>query len=118
MITPIPSVVAPGAAPPCPRPTDAGTRGAGFEERLTGPPAPRRATPAPSLITRVLRDVALGQREMDRIVQQARSGRSFSPAELIGLQARVYRLSHELDLASKLVEKATNGVKQAMGTQV
>jgi hypothetical protein len=55
---------------------------------------------------------------MDRIIRLARSGRSFTPAELLGFQARIYRLSQELDLASKLVEKATSGVKQAMSTQV
>jgi hypothetical protein len=62
--------------------------------------------------------VAEGQREMDRIIRLAASGRTFSPSQLLGLQARVYRLSQELDLASKLVEKATSGVKQAMSTQV
>jgi hypothetical protein len=77
-----------------------------------------RAPGEPSFVTGVLQGVAEGQREMDRIIRLARSGRSFTPAELLGFQARIYRLSQELDLASKLVEKATSGVKQAMSTQV
>jgi hypothetical protein len=76
------------------------------------------AAEGPSALGRVLRSVEDGQREMDRIIRLARSGRTFSAAELVGLQARVYRLSQELDLTSKLLEKATSGVKQAMSTQV
>lgn len=76
------------------------------------------ALPEPSFVSGLVRGVAEGQREMDRIIRLAASGRTFSPSQLLGLQARVYRLSQELDLASKLVEKATSGVKQAMSTQV
>src|SRR2546425_310662 len=90
--------------------------GTGFRDALS-----RASTPPPAstgVVGKILGSVADGQREMDRIIRLAQGGRTFSPAQLIGLQARVYRLSQELDLASKLVEKATSGVKQAMSTQV
>lgn len=58
------------------------------------------------------------QSRMDQILKLAESGKSFSPAELLSLQAHVYRASQELDLAGKVVEKATNGVKQVLQTQV
>ena len=76
------------------------------------------APSAPGLVRNVLQNVAAGHREMDRIIKMAQSGRSFSSAQLIGLQARVFRLSTEIDLASKLLEKVTSGVKQTMSTQV
>ncbi len=38
-------------------------------------------------------------------------GRDLGPAELIALQAGVYRYSEAIDLASHLVNRATNGVK-------
>jgi hypothetical protein len=37
--------------------------------------------------------------------------RDLGPAELIALQAGVYRYSEAIDLASHLVDRATNGVK-------
>ncbi|WNG34651.1 ATP-dependent helicase HrpB [Archangium minus] len=62
--------------------------------------------------------VSEAQKRLDQVLALAESGRSFSPTELIALQAHVYRASQELDLAGKVVEKATGGVKQVLQTQV
>jgi hypothetical protein len=59
-----------------------------------------------------------GQDRMTKIMNLALSGRQFSPTELIAMQAGVYRFSQELELTSKVVEKATSGIKQTMNTQV
>jgi hypothetical protein len=67
---------------------------------------------------KMLDQVQAAQSRMDHILQLAESGKAFSPAELLSLQAHVYRASQELDLAGKVVEKATNGVKQVLQTQV
>jgi hypothetical protein len=66
----------------------------------------------------VLDRVAQAQQRLDGILKLAESGRNFTPAELLALQAHVYRSSQELDLAGKVVEKATGGVKQVLQTQV
>jgi hypothetical protein len=66
----------------------------------------------------VLDRVSEAQQRLDRILELAESGKSFTPNELIALQAHVYRASQELDLAGKVVEKATGGVKQVLQTQV
>jgi hypothetical protein len=66
----------------------------------------------------VLDRVTEAQKRLDNILALAESGRSFSPAELLAVQAHVYRASQELDLAGKVVEKATGGVKQVLQTQV
>lgn len=68
--------------------------------------------------TRVLDQVNQAQNRMEQILRMAESGKSFSPAELLSLQTHVYRASQELDLAGKVVEKATGGVKQVLQTQV
>lgn len=80
----------------------------------------RVGAPAESkqLAGKMLDQVQAAQSRMDHILQLAESGKSFSPAELLSLQAHVYRASQELDLAGKVVEKATNGVKQVLQTQV
>lgn len=66
----------------------------------------------------MLQNLIGGQDKMTQIMNMATSGRQFSPAELLGLQAGVYRFSQELELTSKVVEKATSGIKQTMNTQV
>ncbi|NVJ19748.1 ATP-dependent helicase HrpB [Myxococcus sp. AM011] len=67
---------------------------------------------------RALERVGQAQKRLDRILEMAESGRDFTPGELLALQAQVYRASQELDLAGKVVEKATGGVKQVLQTQV
>lgn len=67
---------------------------------------------------RVLDQVTQAQKRLDHVLQLAHAGKSFTPAELIAMQAHVYRASQELDLAGKVVEKATGGVKQVLQTQL
>ncbi|GMU62596.1 MAG: hypothetical protein AMXMBFR34_43590 [Myxococcaceae bacterium] len=62
--------------------------------------------------------MSAAQARMEQVLKLAESGKAFSPAELLSLQAHVYRASQELDLAGKVVEKATGGVKQVLQTQV
>ncbi len=59
---------------------------------------------------RMLDRVGEAQQRMDHLLALAESGRSFSATELMTFQAQVYRSSQELDLAGKVVEKATGGV--------
>ncbi len=66
----------------------------------------------------VLEQVTRAQQRMDQLLRVAETGKAFSPAELLSLQTHVYRASQELDLAGKVVEKATGGVKQVLQTQV
>ena len=66
----------------------------------------------------LLNEVSNAQAKLDQILKMAESGRTFSPAELLAFQAHAYRASQELDLAGKVVEKATSGVKQTLNTQV
>ena len=69
-------------------------------------------------VVEVLDRVGQAQQRLDHILKLAESGRTFSATELLALQAHVYRASQELDLAGKVVEKATGGVKQVLQTQV
>jgi hypothetical protein len=58
------------------------------------------------------------QKRLDHILELAESGRTFTPAELLAFQAHVYAASQQLDLAGKVVEKATGGIKQVLQTQI
>jgi len=69
-------------------------------------------------LTRVLSSVMSGQGKLDKIIKLATSGKQFNPTELLAIQAGVYKFSQELELTSKVVEKATDGIKQTLQTQV
>jgi hypothetical protein len=100
----------------------------GFLERLRRAPSaqrleiePRRVTPSQS--PRVepgawLGRVAAAQARMDRILALAASGRTFSPAELLALQAGVAEASQTVDLAGKVLDRVSGGVRTLLQTQV
>jgi flagellar hook-basal body complex protein FliE len=66
----------------------------------------------------MLERVNQAQKRLDHILALAESGRTFTAAELLAFQAHVYSASQELDLAGKVVEKATSGIKQVLQTQI
>ena len=72
----------------------------------------------PDGMRRVISGVMDGQSKLDQIIAKASSGKQFSNQELLAMQAGVYKFSQELELTSKVVEKATSGIKQTMQTQV
>jgi hypothetical protein len=114
-----------GASPVEPKPSF----GKLLQQAKVKDPAPPAAQAAPGVSRvesgarvetagRILEQVSDAQGRLDRVLELARSGKTFTPAELLGLQAQVYTASQQLDLAGKVVEKATGGVKQILQTQV
>ena len=80
-------------------------------------PASRAGDDEPSPFARILRGLG---REVDRgehVVGRALHGGDLGPGELLALQAGVYRYSEAVDLAAKLVDRATNGVKTVIQGQ-
>jgi hypothetical protein len=73
------------------------------------------ASDAPSLFARLLhglgREVASGEATIRNAVAATQSGRDLGPGQLIALQAGVYRYSEAVDLAAKLVDRATSAVR-------
>jgi hypothetical protein len=63
-----------------------------------------------------LAHVERAQARLDAVLQAARAGRTFTAAELIGLQAEAYRCAQTVDLGSKLVEQGSHAVRQALNT--
>jgi hypothetical protein len=88
------------------------------------PPSDPAAQTSPkhaSVFARILAGVGLEVQQGESVVRDAiaaaRSGRGFEPAELIALQAGVYRYSEAVDLAAKLVDRATSGLKTVVQGQ-
>jgi ribosomal protein L13E len=107
------SAPAAGAAAPSP---------GGFAAALRA----RAATVAPLARSPAVRGPALGalerieraQARLDQVLAQARAGRTFTAAELLGLQAEAYRFGQTVDLGARLVEQGAQSVKQALNAQV
>ena len=84
--------------------------------------APRDGPPpedGPSPFARILNGLA---HEVDRGEKVTRhaidgGGKDLGPGELLALQAGVYRYSEAVDLASKLVDRASSGVKTVLQGQ-
>ncbi len=68
--------------------------------------------------TALIDHLAVAQNRMERVLALAESGRHFTPAELLSLQTSMYQSTQELDLAGKVVEKATSGIRQILQTQI
>ncbi len=77
------------------------------------PVAPK--TSFTDLVTRVGRSLDNGERQLRRVEQSA--GADLSSAELIALQAGIYRYSEAVDLCAKLIDRATSGVKTVVQGQ-
>ena len=71
-----------------------------------------------SQMTEVVEQLVNGQDKMAGIMKMALSGKKFNSSELLAMQAGIYRFSQELEITSKVFEKATSGIKQTMNTQV
>ena len=83
-------------------------------------PAEARAPPASETapVRALLEQAARADRDMETVLEAARRGRTFSPAELLQLQVTVFRCTQTVEIVSRGVDRLIGGVKQALGTQV
>lgn len=71
-----------------------------------------------SMLMGMMDNMEKGGAAIDKLLNGGLSGKNFSNSELLGLQAGMYKYTQELDLCSKVVEKATSGLKDTLKTQV
>jgi hypothetical protein len=71
-----------------------------------------------SILMSMMDNLEKGGAAIDKLLNGGLAGRNFSNSELLGLQAGMYKYTQELDLCSKVVEKATSGLKDTLKTQV
>jgi hypothetical protein len=89
----------------------------------TGPPhapptAGAIAGPAPTPVRAMAQGALDAEREIDAVLATAASGRTFSPAELLALQVKVFRYSEAVEIISRTADRVVGALKQALGTQV
>ena len=76
------------------------------------------ASKANSMVSSMVNSLEKGQLNLEKLISSGMGGKNFSNSELLSLQASMYKYTQELDLTSKVVEKATSGLKDVVKTQV
>lgn len=69
------------------------------------------------LVSSLGREMNRGEQTTRDAIAATKAGRDLGPTELLALQAGVYRYSEAVDLAAKLVDRATSGVKTVIQGQ-
>ena len=113
----IPTATLARRGPPPPRPRFASpARGQNADPRTT------QRAPEPSEFANIFHSLGTeldrGEAAMHAITRGTGAGAAqLSTTDLLALQARVYRYSEAIDLAAKLVDRASNGVKTLLTGQ-
>lgn len=69
-------------------------------------------------LEKVVDRLKAGQNRLRDLINNATSGKTFSPQELLALQAEVSQITNEIQLCSKIVEQGVSSVKSTMQMQV
>lgn len=59
-----------------------------------------------------------GQTRLNQIISDATSGRTYSPQEMIAMQAEIGKITTELDMATKVVQHFVESVKTTLNMQL
>lgn len=82
------------------------------------PPATAKPVEATSPAKKLVQNALDADRQVDAMLRAAASGKTFSPSELLALQAQVFRYSQTVEVISRGADKLVGGVKQTLSTQV
>ncbi len=72
----------------------------------------------PEGLQKLMHELESGYDRLNKIVEQIRSGKSFSPQELIALQGEMHQITVELEAVTKVVSQVVQGVRTLLQQQV
>ena len=87
------------------------------EQRIDAPPTVHRRD-AHATSFDLIERIEAGRRRLDEIIRLARGGKSFTPRQLLALQAEMYTLAEQFSLATKAVEQVGSSMKRLWQLQV
>lgn len=73
---------------------------------------------APDAMRRIADGAFAAEKRLDALIAAAARGKTFTAAELITLQAEVFRYSQSVEIVSRSTDKLVGAVKQTLTTQV
>jgi hypothetical protein len=77
---------------------------------VPGPPA----GPVRAMFARALS----AERQVDGLLEAAARGKTFTPAQLLAMQATVARYAQTVEVVSRVADRLVGAIKQTIGTQV
>ena len=77
-----------------------------------------RPAPATTPLRAMLERTVGAEKQVDALLEAAARGKTFSPAQLLAMQATVARYSQTVEVVSRVADRLVGAVKQTMGTQV
>ncbi len=83
-------------------------------DTVTTPAKPAAASEGPSPFARLVHGLGREMNKGEAMMNAAKHAQDYGPAALLALQAGVYRYSEAVDLAAKLVDRTTSGVKTVL----
>jgi type III secretion system YscI/HrpB-like protein len=90
---------------------DQGVRVRQLEEEKT------RIAKEPDGIQRLGSEIERGTVRMNELLNDLRSGRTFSPQELLGVQAEMSDITLQIEVTTKVISETASGVRQLMQQQ-
>jgi hypothetical protein len=76
------------------------------------------ALSGPGLVERHMTRIVHDQKKLERAMRHALRGDDFSAQQLLALQLQVHKYTTEVESVSRVVDRLTGAVKQAMQTQI
>ena len=58
------------------------------------------------------------EKQLDALLEAAARGKTFTPAQLLSMQATVARYAQTVEVVSRVADCLVGAIKQTMGTQV
>jgi hypothetical protein len=87
--------------------------------KTSSPPAAvTKPAPTASPMRAMLERTVGAEKQVDALLEAAARGRTFTPAQLLAMQATVARYSQTVEVVSRVADRLVGAVKQTMGTQV
>jgi len=81
-------------------------------------PSPTRPPEMGQAVRGLLERVVATENRVDKLLQAAARGKTFSPSELLALQTSVFRYSQTVEVASRVADRLVGAIKQTVGTSV
>jgi hypothetical protein len=98
-------------------PADAASRSQPSPRRTPGNQRPT-PTPASNPVRAMLTRAVGAEKQVDALLEAAARGKTFTPAQLLAMQATVARYAQTVEVVSRVADRLVGAVKQTMGTQV
>ncbi len=74
--------------------------------------------PMPNPLRAMLERAVGAEKQVDALLDAAARGKTFTPAQLLAMQATVARYAQTVEVVSRVADRLVGAVKQTMGTQV